>query len=373
MQSTHVPFSPPPRLFIFIFCTVPIPPTNTVSTRVNIKGLGLLVTLLDSQDQHSHPSHNTTTLAYRQQRPSAVTSASNSPDSASGSVSASGSKTDSRYSSRPSSHNQNRPVTHSTEEAPPEDCTGYENAASYTMNPHAGYEPNQAHQYNYPPGQNFQAAAHTGGRGSRGAAGSRDGYYAMDHGAVAGFDPTTMTPIMHPGSTVFNAHYGSPAYGTAAAMDTNINGVMQQHSQQHQQAEYNGEYVGDMAAYGEYQEETEVTPRTGRPSRAKKGKPVHNCLSCGRVSAYDTPQSHVTKSQTSFKLTVHRSSQGPSTYGKLKSPPLFLAGIVAERSVSNIRSRHQLSHEPFKYFCSYPGCNKSFSRPDLLSRHQQKQ
>ncbi|EPE08217.1 hypothetical protein F503_001000 [Ophiostoma piceae UAMH 11346] len=205
--------------------------------------------------------------------------------SASGSASASGSRTDSHngyYSSRPSSHNHNRPVTHPTEETSAEDYTGYENVSNYTMDPHTGYEPNQAHQYNFAPGQNFHAAAHAGTRGSRGPSGSRDGYYAVDHGAVAGFDPTTMTPIMHPGSTVYNAHYGSTAYGTAAAMDTNVNGAMQQQQQQHQQAEYNGEYVGDMAQYGEYQEETEVTPRTGRPSRAKKGKPVHNCLSCGR-------------------------------------------------------------------------------------------
>lgn len=280
-----------------------------------------------SQDHDSHTSshpHSTTTLAYRQ-RPSAGTSASNSPGSHAGShtgsVSASASASVSAFGSRN------------------DDYTSYDNTApNYTMDPHSAYEANQAHGYNYPASQNFHATTHAGSRSSRASASGRDGYYAVDHNAVAGFDTSAMTPMMNQGAAVFSPHYETTTYGAAGSMDPNMNGVMHQHAHQHthqhahqhhqhmhQPGEYSGEYVNEMGSYGDYQEETEVTPRTGRPSRAKKGKPVHNCPTCGRV----------------FTRAEHL-------------------------------RRHQLSHEPFKYFCDYPECKKSFSRPDLLSRHQQK-
>ncbi|KAI1154566.1 hypothetical protein F4825DRAFT_448321 [Nemania diffusa] len=61
-----------------------------------------------------------------------------------------------------------------------------------------------------------------------------------------------------------------------------------------------------------------LTPVTGRPSRAKKGVPVHT-----------------------FTRAEHL-------------------------------RRHQLSHKPAAHQCNYPGCDKTFHRQDLLMRHVQR-
>ncbi|KAK3331933.1 hypothetical protein B0T19DRAFT_89320 [Cercophora scortea] len=67
-----------------------------------------------------------------------------------------------------------------------------------------------------------------------------------------------------------------------------------------------------------------LTPITGRVSRAKKGVPVHICDICRPAKTF-TRAEHL--------------------------------------------RRHQLSHEPAKYSCTYPGCERAFYRQDLLTRH----
>ncbi|KAI1331743.1 hypothetical protein F5Y16DRAFT_359143 [Xylariaceae sp. FL0255] len=70
-----------------------------------------------------------------------------------------------------------------------------------------------------------------------------------------------------------------------------------------------------------------LTPITRRVSRARKGVPVHVCETC----------------------------KPPKTFTRAE----------------HLR-RHQLSHKPAAYPCVYPGCDKTFHRPDLLSRHTQR-
>ncbi|KAI0974185.1 hypothetical protein F4678DRAFT_424932 [Xylaria arbuscula] len=70
-----------------------------------------------------------------------------------------------------------------------------------------------------------------------------------------------------------------------------------------------------------------LTPITGRVSRAKKGVPVHTCDIC----------------------------KPPKTFTRAE----------------HLR-RHQLSHKPATFQCLYPGCDKTFHRQDLLSRHTQR-
>ncbi|KAI1308620.1 hypothetical protein F5Y03DRAFT_93496 [Xylaria venustula] len=70
-----------------------------------------------------------------------------------------------------------------------------------------------------------------------------------------------------------------------------------------------------------------LTPITGRVSRAKKGVPVHTCDIC----------------------------KPPKTFTRAE----------------HLR-RHQLSHKPATFQCSYPGCDKTFHRQDLLTRHTQR-
>ncbi|KAI1336550.1 hypothetical protein F5Y15DRAFT_418858 [Xylariaceae sp. FL0016] len=70
-----------------------------------------------------------------------------------------------------------------------------------------------------------------------------------------------------------------------------------------------------------------LTPVTGRVSRAKKGVPVHICDTC----------------------------RPPKTFTRAE----------------HLR-RHQLSHRTPGFQCTYPGCDKSFHRADLLTRHAQR-
>ncbi|KAK3316691.1 hypothetical protein B0H66DRAFT_478220 [Apodospora peruviana] len=70
-----------------------------------------------------------------------------------------------------------------------------------------------------------------------------------------------------------------------------------------------------------------LTPITGRVSRAKKGVPVHVCDIC--------------KPAKTFTRAEHL-------------------------------RRHQLSHQTPGYPCKYPGCDRAFHRPDLLTRHEQR-
>ncbi|KAK0742845.1 hypothetical protein B0T18DRAFT_328225 [Schizothecium vesticola] len=71
-----------------------------------------------------------------------------------------------------------------------------------------------------------------------------------------------------------------------------------------------------------------LTPITGRVSRAKKGVPVHVCDACRPAKTF-TRAEHL--------------------------------------------RRHQLSHQNPGHACTYPGCDRTFHRPDLLARHQQRQ
>ncbi|KAI1130075.1 hypothetical protein F5Y10DRAFT_135936 [Nemania abortiva] len=80
-------------------------------------------------------------------------------------------------------------------------------------------------------------------------------------------------------------------------------------------------------ASGESSIPVRLTPVTGRVSRAKKGVPVHICDIC--------------KPSKTFTRAEHL-------------------------------RRHQLSHKPAAFPCSYPGCDKIFHRQDLLTRHTQR-
>ncbi|KAI1822111.1 hypothetical protein F4861DRAFT_416528 [Xylaria intraflava] len=70
-----------------------------------------------------------------------------------------------------------------------------------------------------------------------------------------------------------------------------------------------------------------LTPITRRVSRAKKGVPVHTCDVC----------------------------KPPKTFTRAE----------------HLR-RHQLSHKPATFQCTYPGCGRVFYRQDLLTRHTQR-
>ncbi|KAI1750791.1 hypothetical protein F4782DRAFT_233654 [Xylaria castorea] len=78
---------------------------------------------------------------------------------------------------------------------------------------------------------------------------------------------------------------------------------------------------------GESSIPVKLTPITGRVSRAKKGVPVHICDVC----------------------------KPPKTFTRAE----------------HLR-RHQLSHKPATFQCPYRGCEKTFHRQDLLSRHTQR-
>ncbi|KAI3318015.1 hypothetical protein HD806DRAFT_513428 [Xylariaceae sp. AK1471] len=80
-------------------------------------------------------------------------------------------------------------------------------------------------------------------------------------------------------------------------------------------------------ATGEGNIPVKLTPITGRVSRAKKGVPVHVCEIC--------------KPAKTFTRAEHL-------------------------------RRHQLSHKPAAYQCHYLGCDKTFHRQDLLTRHTQR-
>ncbi|KAG9247981.1 hypothetical protein BJ878DRAFT_552490 [Calycina marina] len=69
------------------------------------------------------------------------------------------------------------------------------------------------------------------------------------------------------------------------------------------------------------------TPVTGRISKARKGVPVHTCIQCRPVKTF-TRAEHL--------------------------------------------RRHQLSHNKPAYPCTWRDCEKSFHRPDLLTRHLQR-
>ncbi|KAI0186768.1 fungal-specific transcription factor domain-containing protein [Xylaria flabelliformis] len=81
------------------------------------------------------------------------------------------------------------------------------------------------------------------------------------------------------------------------------------------------------SAPGESSIPVKLTPITGRVSRAKKGVPVHICDTC----------------------------KPPKTFTRAE----------------HLR-RHQLSHKPAAFQCPYRGCEKTFHRQDLLSRHTQR-
>ncbi|KAI1742589.1 hypothetical protein F4680DRAFT_21420 [Xylaria scruposa] len=81
------------------------------------------------------------------------------------------------------------------------------------------------------------------------------------------------------------------------------------------------------SAPGESSIPVKLTPITGRVSRAKKGVPVHICDVC----------------------------KPPKTFTRAE----------------HLR-RHQLSHKPAAFQCPYRGCEKTFHRQDLLSRHTQR-
>nr|POF01088.1 hypothetical protein CFP56_21036 [Quercus suber] len=81
--------------------------------------------------------------------------------------------------------------------------------------------------------------------------------------------------------------------------------------------------------------------RTGRVSRAAKGRRVHGCDECGKVSV---------------ALSAH-SSDTPS-----------LAGANMMRSARRI-----LNHKPGAFLCDVSGCDRSFNREDLLIRHKARQ
>ncbi|KAI0473012.1 hypothetical protein GGR56DRAFT_667274 [Xylariaceae sp. FL0804] len=79
---------------------------------------------------------------------------------------------------------------------------------------------------------------------------------------------------------------------------------------------------------GESNMPVRLTPITGRVSKAKKGVPVHTCEIC----------------------------RPPKTFTRAE----------------HLR-RHQLVHKTPNFQCTFPGCDKTFFRQDLLARHAQRQ
>lgn len=118
-------------------------------------------------------------------------------------------------------------------------------------------------------GQYYQQPHH--GHGHHGSSrGGRGGYY-MDPNAGADFSHMQNPPIMHNSGVTMGGSYDTTAmhhYGSMHGMDSSAMA----------QGDMTG--FGGMVGYASQQEEPAFTPVTHRPSRAKKGKPVHFCDMC---------------------------------------------------------------------------------------------
>lgn len=105
-----------------------------------------------------------------------------------------------------------------------------------------------------------------------------------------------------------------------------------------------------------------LTPVTRKVSKAKKGQPVHVCNQCEPPKVSRGPQIiHA------IANACTRPSQELNIYGKPGSAFYYM------RHGSLLLRRHILGHDEPKYPCTYRGCDKSFHRSDLLSRHLVKQ
>ncbi|CAK7246143.1 MAG: hypothetical protein STHCBS139747_007765 [Sporothrix thermara] len=143
------------------------------------------------------------------------------------------------------------------------------------------------------------------------------------HPGAPGFEPMHNAVMMHnPEIVAVTSAYdtGAVDHYTGAISGTLSGSVPMQ-----PQSDMSSHYAGDAAGYAGYHDETEYTPVTHRPSRAKKGKRVHYCDVCKK------------------------------TYTRAE----------------HLR-RHQLAHSAPLYYCQFPGCGRAFHRPDLLARHQAK-
>ena len=113
------------------------------------------------------------------------------------------------------------------------------------------------------------------------------------HPGAPGFEPMHNAVMMHnPEIVAVTSAYdtGAVDHYTGAISGTLSGSVPMQ-----PQSDMSSHYAGDAAGYAGYHDETEYTPVTHRPSRAKKGKRVHYCDVCKKVSQsfYSSPYRQV--------------------------------------------------------------------------------
>lgn len=150
------------------------------------------------------------------------------------------------------------------------------------MDPQAGYDvvPEEHYYTQVRP-------AHGSSRVGRGQVAGKHAYYPMAPGVIGGYDPMQGAAMMQGHGTALDGSFDSATlghgYGGMATVGAS-HGVMQrQHGLESQ-------YPGDAGMFPD-PPDPDTTPKTGRVSRAKKGKPVHYCETCvpRRVSLFLVP------------------------------------------------------------------------------------
>jgi hypothetical protein len=94
-------------------------------------------------------------------------------------------------------------------------------------------------------------------------------------------------------------------------------------------------------------------PREERMSKAKKGLPVHHCDVCPKV----------------FLSLQHNRYQANASRSLHAMKASSMSSVPPQSNSADKSRRHKLSHQPPKFWCSWPGCSRGFYRSDLLARH----